>query len=91
METIAQEMYEEFIMSAACSEFYKFYGQEGEAQDLLLYYKYSEHAALYTNAAQICSDFLKTKDLSRLFFQLRVLGLEDSISYIINRLNSVSK
>lgn len=75
MEPFVIEMYEDFIMSEACSRFYAFDAQEFEAQDEVIYNKYMNHAEFCKKAAKVCSDFLKIKDKSRFISKLRKLGL----------------
>lgn len=80
MEDLVRELYENFLMSEACSKYYAIAGQESEAQDVMLYIRYMDHANLCKNAAKACSEYLKTKNEYLLFKKLKVLGL-DNILY----------
>lgn len=78
MEDLVRELFEEFIMSEAASRILAVLGEEeNEAQDILLHLKYQEHANLCKKAAQVCSDFLKTKNFTTFFDELIKNGLDD--------------
>lgn len=84
MEDLVNEMYEEFIMSEACSRYYALLGEEdSEAQDLTTYLNYIDHMLLCEKGAKICKNFLKTKDEARLLLELRRLRLYHNITCII--------
>lgn len=78
-------MYEDFIMSEACSKVYAFLGNENfEAQDLQFYSDCIEHASLCKKAAQVCINYLKTKNEKILVSKFRILGLYENIQCIKN-------
>ena len=58
MENLVRELYEYFLMSEACLKYYALVGEDSEAQYLILYLRYTEHATLCKNA--YIENFLKT-------------------------------
>lgn len=69
-------MYEEFIMSEACSKFYALLGEEdSEAQNLDLHLDYMAHASFCKSVSEVCKDYLKTKNITNFILKLKRLGL----------------
>ena len=79
LNSIVSEMYEDFIISEACSRFYAFESQEFEAQDIILYNKYMEHADFCKKVSHVCSQFLKTKNVLKFYCELKKLGLQNIV------------
>ena len=75
-------MYEDFIMSEACSQFYRVAGQDTDAQDWLLDTRLGEHIALCKKGAIVCKDFLNNKDLRKLLLEFTLLELHENILVI---------
>lgn len=83
MDHLIKTMYEDFIMSEVCSNVYAFLGNEdSEAQDLNFYIKCIDHASLCKKAAEVCLDYLKTKNEKKLLLEFRILGLYKNIQCI---------
>lgn len=83
MDGVVLDIYEEFVMSEACSRFYAFYAQDSDAQDMDIYCDYIEHAKFCEKVAETCKDFLNTKNVDIFFSRLRIFGLYSLISIII--------
>lgn len=81
MDDIVKEMYEDFIMSGACSKYYSRSMEDynHEAQDILYSYRYLRHAKLCEKAAEACKEYLKTKNKSKLLTRFLFLGLKENV------------
>lgn len=84
-------MYEDFLISEACSRFLAFDNQQYEAQDIVTYFKYIEHANLCKKAAKVCCDFLKNNDIQLFILRLKILGLQNNVLYLKLFLNKYKK
>lgn len=82
MNKIVLEMYEDFIMSEACSNFYSLAGDDTEAQDWTFYFRMCDHVSLCQKGAQVCKDYLKSKDVGKLLLEFKLLGLQENILVI---------
>lgn len=84
METLVTELYENFIMSEACSRYYALVGDDddAEAQNVAWYIDYMEHVSLCKKAAKACLNFLKTNNLVKLVLELKRLELYEDINVI---------
>lgn len=93
METIVTEMYENFIMSEACSRYYALVGDDddAEAQNFPWYIDYMEHASQCKKASKACLNFLKTKNLIKLVIELKRLGLYEDINVIKTNYNEIKQ
>ena len=75
MKNLVKEMCDELLMLEACSKYYALVGDDTEAQDILLWINLTEQATLYREGFLACSNYLKTKDIIKLFVELNKLGL----------------
>lgn len=92
LEEIVTEMYEEFLMSAVCSEYYSISGQESEAQDIISYLNYMEHAEKCRIAAKACKAYIESKNEIYFVNELQKLGLINNVLCMYKLLgNHVSK
>lgn len=92
MKTLVTEMYEDFIMSEACSRYYAL-DTEGtnNAQDELLVINYSEHASLCEKAAKACLSFIKTNNFVKLVIDFKMLELYDNINVLRLKYEEIKK
>ena len=79
MDKLISEMYEDFIMSEACSQFYHVTGEDTEAQDWLLDIRLTKHIELCKKGAKACKDYLNTKDLIKLVLEFTLLELDENV------------
>lgn len=78
MDDIVKELWEEFLMSEACSRFFQYAGDDDqEAQDFTKSEVYYQHTLTCRLAAEACEVYFKTKDLNRLLNELKSLGVEN--------------
>lgn len=88
MEKLICEMYEDFIMSEAYSKWYA-EDQDSEAQDVIRYLLYHDHATLCKRGAEVCHSYLRTKNIYLLIYRFRKLELYDNIAIINNVLGNL--
>lgn len=81
MELVVREMYENFLIMEACSRYYSL-GTEAnsDAQDVLMFINYSDHATLCKKGAKICCDFLKNKKFLLLVTEFVKLELFENVN-----------
>lgn len=83
MDLIVIDMFEDFIMSEACSRYYAL-GSEvtSDAQNTTLWINYRTHASLCKIAAKACLNYLKTKNFNKLVLKFSKLDLNDNVNIL---------
>jgi hypothetical protein len=83
MDLIVKDMFEDFIMSEACSRYYAL-GNEvtSDAQNVTLFINYTNHASLCKMAAKACVNYLENKNFDKLLLEFRMLDLNDHINVL---------
>jgi hypothetical protein len=88
MESVIGEVMQEFIITEICARAFAENEQSGNNGIITICYSsVMDHADLCSKAADKCFECLKHMDINKLLSELNDLGLNNTVTYIKEKLN----